>query len=213
MVQMTTTAELLRAAQAAPTKDNLRAHLPTIEALRAKNYTFRDIAAFLTEHGVPADHSKVFRLIAKHEKARAEAEAFQVPAAQNYVAALTALDSKGRISASAKAMLCHHYQAHNRTVTYTDLARAGAKSRGGDSDAASHRSANSAYGKFGRLLGEQLGMAFAPSDDRGAPFYSSSIGLGNPVTPPSAEFQLVMHHELAKALGVLGWCTANRGSD
>ena len=45
-----------------------------------------------------------------------------------------------------------------------------------------------------------IGMEFLPSSSRDAPFYSSSIGVGSFVTPEGAEFELVMHHELAKAL-------------
>ena len=55
-----------------------------------------------------------------------------------------------------------------------------------------------------RGVANHLDMSFAP-DEYGKSFYSSALGLGNPMTPVGAEFELVMHHELAKALEQLGW--------
>lgn len=202
---MLTAAEILKAAQGAPPKNSLDAHLPTILTLRGKNFTWREIAAFLTEHGVPTDHSKVFRLASNHERQESETASFAVPSAARYVEALTALDSARRVSAPAKAMLGHHFAAHNRTVTYTQLARAAALAEGKDASQVTHRAANSTYGRLGRTLGEQLGMKFLPSDVRDKWFYSSSIGVGSSVTPNGGEFELVMHHELAKALTDLAW--------
>jgi hypothetical protein len=202
---MQTATDILKAAQSAPSKDSLDAHLATIETLRDKGYTWREIAAFLTEHGVPTDHSKVFRLATKHERLESETAAFVVPAAAEYLRVLKTLDKAKRIPSSAKAMLGHHFKAHNRTATYTQLAKAAALAEGKDGAKASHRAANMTYGKLGRALGEELKMGFLPSQSRSEPFYSSSIGLGSPVTPGGAEFELVMHHELAKALDELGW--------
>jgi hypothetical protein len=51
------------------------------------------------------------------------------------------------------------------------------------------------------MLGETLDMEFLPSSQREAPFHSSSIGVGSSTTPDGAEFELFMHHGLAKALG------------
>lgn len=202
---MTTAGDILKAAQSALPKDAMDSHLETIVTLREKGYTWREIAAFLTEHGVPTDHTKVFRLVAKHERLDSETAAFVVPAAAEYVKALRALDKAKRIPASAKAMLAHHYTAHNRTVTYTELAKAAARAEGKDDAKASYRAANGTYGKLGRVLGEALEMKFLPSENRDAPFYSSSIGLGSSTRPADAHFELVMHHELAKALDDLGW--------
>jgi hypothetical protein len=202
---MATATDILKAAQTAPSKDSLDAHLATIETLRDKGYTWREIAAFLTERGVLTDHSKVFRLATKRERLESEKAAFAVPAAGDYARALKALDKAKRIPASAKAMLGYQFRAHNRTVTYTQLAQAAALAEGKDGNGASHRAANMTYGKLGRAMGEELGMKFLPSENRAAPFYSSSLGLGSPVTPAGAEFELVMHHELAKALEELGW--------
>jgi len=204
-VHMPTVTDILKAAQSATAKDSLDAHLPTIETLRDKGYTWREIAAFLTERGVPTDHSKVFRLATKRERLENEAAAFAVPVAGEYVKALKALEKASHIPASARAMLAHHFKAHNRTATYTQLARAAAVADGKDGANASHRTANATYGKLGRVLGEQIGMKFLPSESRKAPFYSSSLGLGSSVTPTGAEFELVMHHELSKALSDLGW--------
>lgn len=202
---MTSVADLLKAAQIAPAKDSLEAHLATIETLREKGYTWREVADFLTAHGVPTDHSKVFRLATKRERQATEAKAFVVPPASEYVVALKSLDKAKRIPAAAKAMLEFHFKAHNRTVTYTQLAQAAAHAEGNDGAKASHQIANSTYGRLGRALGEQLGMKFLPSAARKAPFYSSSLGLGSSVTLAGAEFEFVMHHELAKALDEVGW--------
>ena len=49
------------------------------------------------------------------------------------------------------------------------------------------------------------GMQFAPADDKGTPFYSSALGAPHPYLPDGAHFQLIMHHELAKALDDLSW--------
>lgn len=202
---MPTATDILEAAQNAPSKDSLEEHLPTIETLRGKGYTWREIAAFLTEHGVPTDHSKVFRLVTKHERLESEMAAFTVPSADDYVRGLKALEKAKRIPKSAKAMLGCHFHAHNRTVTYTQLAQAAAEAEGLDGAKVSHRAANMTYGKLGRALGEELDMTFLPSETRKAPFYSSSLGVGSSVTPDGGEFELVMHHELAKALQQLGW--------
>jgi hypothetical protein len=201
---MLSTIDLLAVARSAPPKDSLDAHLTAIVELRAKGYTWREIATFLTDNGVPTDHSKVFRLVAKHQRLESETAAFQVPASAEYLKGLKGLDAKGRVSAAAKAMLGRHFLAHNRTVTYTQLAQAAATAGRRDAAGASHRTANSTYGKLGRALGEAIDMSFAP-DEHGNPFYSSALGLANPMTPAGAEFELVMHHELAKAIEQLGW--------
>ncbi len=93
------------------------------------------------------------------------------------------------ISDKQKLMLEAHYKATNRSITYTELAN----SAGYDDFTV----ANSQYGKLGRTLGEAVGFEFVNLDsDR--KFYSSSIGMPNSYT--EGDFQLVMHHELAKAI-------------
>jgi hypothetical protein len=95
------------------------------------------------------------------------------------------------ISDKQKLMLEAHYKATNRSITYTELAKAA-----GYDD---FTVANIQYGKLGRLIGEAVGFEFINSDkDSDRKFYSSSIGMPNSYT--EGDFQLVMHHELAKAI-------------
>ena len=195
MGQMNTPAAILDKALKAPAKSSLEEHLSTIRTLRRKKYSWREVADFLTEHGVPTDHSKVFRVAQKYP------EKWEVPGADAYYDALVSLDAKGKLNASAWAMVQFHFWAHNRTVTYTQLAQAAATAQGKQlTGTRPHVTANAVYGKLGRILGQEVGMEFLPSIDRDEPFYSSAIGIGNSATPDRAEFELVMHHELAKAL-------------
>jgi len=93
-------------------------------------------------------------------------------------------------------MLRAHYNKQNRSITYTELASA--------AGAANHGAANLQYGQLGRDVGEAIGFEFIDAGDRpGERFYSSALGMPNPYT--EGEFQLVMHHELAKALEQLNW--------
>ncbi len=115
-----------------------------------------------------------------------------VPSAINYEKGLKAI----AISVDQMAMLKCHYLAHNRTVTYTELAAA--------AGSADHRTANKAYGGLGHSLGEEIGYTFPISADRGVPFYSGSLGMDAPKTD-SREYRLMMHHELSKAITNLGW--------
>jgi hypothetical protein len=118
---------------------------------------------------------------------------FIVPSAQQYIDALTFIN----ITENQKKMLEYHYKAHNRTVTYGELA----KSVGFPN----FNSANLQYGNLGKLLGEKIGMTFALSSITNEPFFSSSIGYDNLLKSSDSDYQLVMHHELAKALNKLGW--------
>jgi hypothetical protein len=93
------------------------------------------------------------------------------------------------ISDKQKLMLEAHYKATNRSITYTELAKAA-----GYDD---FTVANNQYGKLGRLIGEAVGFEFVKLD-KDRTFYSSSIGMPNSYT--EGDFQLVMHHELAKAI-------------
>jgi hypothetical protein len=116
-----------------------------------------------------------------------------IPTAAQYRAALSTVN----LSDMQRRMLEAHYRAHNRSITYTALAAAA----GYDS----HETANRWYGQVGADLGEATGFAFADAKDRpGKKFYSSALGMED-AYPAGAEFQLVMHHELAKALTELGW--------
>lgn len=59
---MTTLVEsILEAAKAMPPKDLLEGHKETVDTLRAKGYSWREIAAFLNLRGVDVDHSKLYR--------------------------------------------------------------------------------------------------------------------------------------------------------
>ena len=191
---MSTASDMLRDAMQAPNRETLATHKETISTLRQKNYTWREIAEFLSERGMQTDHSKLFRFMQRQGKPQMNtSQAFFVPSAQDYARAL----AKIKITEGQKKMLEFHYRAHNRTVNYTQLA----KQVGSNS----HVAANSQYGKLGRVLGEALSMNFLLAEVRNAPFYSSAIGADNPYKTPDAEYELVMHHELAKAIEQLGW--------
>jgi hypothetical protein len=152
--------------------------------------------------GVNVDHTKVFRFAKAHQVELNQLlkgirmqnpRNANVPSAAEYVGALEALT----ISDVHRKMLGAHYFAHNRSITYTKLAEAAGKS--------SHVFANKAYGDLGKMLGERLNFNFIWAEHRNAPFYSSAIGMDNPYVPPRQHYELVMHHELAKALDALGW--------
>lgn len=115
-----------------------------------------------------------------------------VPEAETYKAGLEGI----QISDDQRSMLGFHYRAHNRTVTYTELAQAA-----GFDD---YRVANSNYGRLGKALGEAVGYTFPISPRRGEPFYSGSLGVDAPRTE-TREYRIMMHHELSKAIDVLGW--------
>jgi len=181
------------ALRAAPRID-LSHYVEAIKTLREKKWSWREIADFLKQRGVETDHTKLMRFMHKHE-AR-----WRVPGADEYYSALKQLRTKKKVSDHHWAMLIFLFDAHNRTATYTELAQAAARGGAKVSEERPHVYANLEFGKLGKLLGQALGMEFLPSSKRDVPFYSSSIGVGSSVTPEGAEFELVMHHELAKAL-------------
>jgi len=102
-----------------------------------------------------------------------------------------------------KLMLLEHYHALNRSLTYTELADAsGYKNYGG---------ANLQYGDLAKKIGDFVGFEYVDSEDNpGKKFHGSAIGMGNPYT--SGEFQLVMHHELAKAIEAHGMLDESLGA-
>jgi len=183
---MKTPNDILKIALKAPDKDELVQHLATVCALRDKNYSWREIADFLGEHGIQAEHTKLFRLHTKYRSL-----AMNVPDSQTYQVGLKAI----KLTAAQTRMLAFHYAAHNRTVTYTELAKS--------IDSTDYRSANISYGKLGRALGEAIGYTFSIASARGEPFYSSALGIDAPRTETN-EYRLMMHHELAKAIDSLG---------
>jgi hypothetical protein len=189
---MTAPNDLLAKAKAAPTKTRLEDHVKTIATLRDKQYTWREIAAFLNENGVETDHSKVFRFMQR------AGQAFVVPSAADYARVLPEiLIGKGQLADNQLKMLERHFYAHNRTVTYTELADAV-----GSDD---HRTANSQYGKLGAVVGEALGVNFERSGKRDDPFYSGALCIELQTKSAAGHLQMMMHHELAKAIEALGW--------
>jgi hypothetical protein len=207
ILHMTNLSQILKDIEQVQSRVELDTLYPAVVQLRLKNFAWREIAEFLNERGIDTDHSKVFRMFSRIE----QKNAFVVPTKQAYAAALNDLSTKNKLNASALAMLEHHFQAHNRTVTYTQLAQAAHDKEIPDlkidQQPVSYKTANLVYGKLGRLLGETIdkNFMFAPTNDRGGLFYSSTLGLENPMSPEGSEFQLVMHHELAKAIDSLGW--------
>ena len=122
--------------------------------------------------------------------------------AELYREALLTLRRVGKLSDTSAwwAMLTFHFNVHNRTVTYTQLAAA-AKRAGAKLPASKPWTyANREYGTLAKSLGETIGMMFQPSAKKEKPFYSSAIGANNPFLPAGAEYELVMHHEIARAL-------------
>jgi hypothetical protein len=192
-------ADVLRDAEQAPTRETLSEHRQTISVLRTKKYTWREIAQFLVERGVATDHTSVFRFMKRQRESSMEKPAtFKVPSAEEYKKALIAIQAE--ITKPQRDMLELHYKAHNRTATFTELARAA----GYDNNNA----ANRLYGNLGKLLGDKLDMTFATYEIGGKQrdFFSSAMGSGSQYRQDeSGHFQLIMHHELAKALGELGW--------
>lgn len=195
---MSNPVDVLKAAIEASRRDDvLSRHAETIATLQTKGFSFRHIADFLTEHGVlsergmPIDHTRVFRFA---NAKKADEVELEVPAADAYVLALQSIG----ITEKQRAMLGKHFHAHNRTMTYTELAEAAGSPR--------YQTANMLYGKLGRKIGEAIeGFRFAQSEVRDDFFYSSSIGMGMAGAIKGKEFRLVMHHELAMAIVALGW--------
>lgn len=190
--------EILKEAKGVKEKETLAPHEQTIRTLREKKYSWREIAEFLRERGIDTDHSKVFRFIQKIEGIKMEAQTeFVVPLAAEYVQALK--DIKPRITDIQWKMLKFHYEVRNRTATFGQIAKAVAPDF-------NYGVANLHYGNLGYALGTRLEMQFQPLDDNdpaSKPFYSSAIGTAT--KPKHSELMLIMHHELAKALGELGW--------
>jgi hypothetical protein len=188
--------DILKDAKKAKEKDTLAAHEETIRTLRAKKFSWRDIAKFLSDRGVETDHSKVFRFFQKLGSVQMDtANEFIVPTAAQYVDALTAIDD--RISDLQRKMLETHFRSHNRTATFGEIA----KGAGHDK----HTVANLHYGKLAATLAEYLGMTLLPLSETNPekPFYCSAIGTAK--KRKDNDWNLIMHHELGKALETLKW--------
>lgn len=118
-----------------------------------------------------------------------------VPACEKYQEVLSRLD----ISDRQRQMLRAHFESRNRSIT----ARALAAAAGFKGD---YRAANLQYGLLGAALGKALGFQFEKFEDSDDDFQSSAIGMPTQREYWAGdEFELLMHHELAKALEELRW--------
>ena len=181
--------DLLKLAEAAPGKSSLEDHRHAILVLRDKGYTWREIALFLSEKGVSADHTSVYRLVTKQKNSKPKMNTtIPIPKAAEYASALL----KMTIHPSYRKMLKAHYDAHNRSITYAKLNEAAEWGNG---------AANLHYGLFGRKLGDKLGFKFDKFvSEPDKEWVSSAIGMPNSYVSGEEEFEIIMHHELAKAL-------------
>ena len=117
-----------------------------------------------------------------------------VPGFEEYKKALSTLD----ITSNQRQMLKAHYDCPNRSITYRALAAAA-----GFKD---YRIANLQYGKLGAALGEALGFQFQKFGDSDVDFMTSAIAMPTDRHYQAGdEFEIVMHHEVAKALDDLHW--------
>lgn len=96
-----------------------------------------------------------------------------------------------KITDNQMLMLKAHYEALNKSITFQELAKVA-----GYDD---YTGANSQYGALGHLIGDAVNFEFKKSEIRkDDDFYSSAIGMPNPYITDN--FNLVMYHELAKAI-------------
>ena len=193
--------DILQDAEQLERRQSLKDHRGTIEVLRAKNYTWREIASFLNERGVQTDHTQLFRFMKGQGQMAVtmERERFTVPEARDYEEALRSLSAEGRLNEKHMAMLKYHYLVRNRSASFRKI---------GESVGYDLATAKLQYGHVGKLIGEAIGMEFArlyDDDPTSGLFRSSAIGEGSHYADDAGEFQLVMHHELAKALNNIGW--------
>ena len=69
---------LLREAEEEPNYRSLASYCPVIDKLRRKGFSYREIAEWLTERGVEADHNAVYRVymnsLSDHEAAMVDKE-------------------------------------------------------------------------------------------------------------------------------------------
>jgi len=60
--------DILEEAKKQPKKESLSEYKETIEVLRNKGYTWRDISKFLNDRGVETDHTKIYRMMQRVNK-------------------------------------------------------------------------------------------------------------------------------------------------
>lgn len=185
---MKSISEILEDARNLAVEEPLESYEEVISTLREKGLSWREIADFLNQRGVNTDHTKVFRFVKSRAAITLSKSSFHVPSSDQYAECLKSIS----ISELQRAMLRAHYEAHNRTATFTYLAnKAGSMS---------YRTANSHYGTLGHAIGDVLGISFVLAENGRGFFYCSAIGMPNSYLTKGGEFELVMHHELAKAL-------------
>ncbi len=182
---------IIKDANAVKPKEPLVAVSEVISTLRDKGYSWRDIASFLTDRGVKTDHTKVYRYFQKTQTSKGKIMKFITK--QEYLSAFDEVC----VSDKQKKALIDHYNALNRSIAFTDL--------GNSSGHEDHRGMNSLYGKLGKKIGIAAGFKFADYDKiPGKPLHLSALGFWNPYSEGN---ELVMYHELAKAIeehGMLG---------
>ena len=188
---MKNAAEILKEAEKVKAKGvDLEQHLNTIAVLRTKGYSWRDIAAFFSDQGISVEHTKISRIAKAHHIETDLSSG--VPGCEEYVDALKNLNLIPD-SDELKMLLCHYNQP-NRTITYTKLANCVGRD--------SHHYANRRYGELGKKMCDELG--FKPfKNSSGQTFYGSIIGINYAYANKDDHFQLVMHHELSKAIAIV----------
>jgi tagatose-1,6-bisphosphate aldolase non-catalytic subunit AgaZ/GatZ len=72
-------AAILKDALRAESHESLAEHRETIEVLRGKDYSWRDIAQFLVERGVETDHTKIFRFMKQRGRIAMSPKVLVVP--------------------------------------------------------------------------------------------------------------------------------------
>lgn len=165
---------------------NLSEYQEVITKLRHKGASWREIAKFLNDKAnITVDHTKIARTAASW--AIETSLSHDIPLCDDYIIALESI----RPSQEELDMLLYHYQAHNRTTTYSELSNAVGQR--------SYQYANKVYGGLAKKLCDQLSFTPIPNAS-GRPFYGSVIGMKYPYAGRNDEFQLVMHHELSKAI-------------
>jgi hypothetical protein len=96
-----------------------------------------------------------------------------------------------KITDKQMLMLQAHYEALNKSITFQELS----KVAGYDN----YSIANMQYGGLGHLIGDAVNFEFQKSQiKKEDTFFSSAIGFPNPYITDN--FNLVMYHELAKAI-------------
>jgi len=184
---MTDISELLKAADEYHLETvNLDIYKEVTAKLRYKGLSWRKIAEFITENtNDVVDHTKLARTAASWGLEASFAR--DLPSCDDYVSALKRIT----IQDDERTMLIFHYNQPNRTATYTELANATGK--------VTYQYANKTYGSLSKKLCDEIDFKPFPNAS-GRPFFGSVIGMKYAYAGAKDEFQLVMHHELSKAI-------------